>query len=324
MMRKFSVPYNGHNPERYLEQLEKYKDNIDSFYFGLQGTFSSHYTNTIGTVEKQLVFQQNTYRFLENTKGKYKRFLTLNSCFYPESEFNQAVMVYNRLVPFYETFELDGVIVADFTLAKAIHQIIPQLEIQTSCNTYQFLTKTFDYWNKECGTTTFNPPREILRIPHLLKEAKATGYRLKCIINEPCLFGCPHQINHACYIAAGGVPVQLYCDRDNKDFTDIFKSNFVLPRHLKLFDDYVNVYKIAGRGKDTNEIAYILDAYVNERNDVDLMKILAHRTIKTWYKEIHIPVKMVPDKLLACECKECDTCEVCKKIIEKCCKESAK
>ena len=178
-------------------------------------------------------------------------------------------------------------------------------------------------WHNEIGTTVFNPPREILRNVEALKELKKTGFKLKCIVNEACYYGCPQNINHAHYIAAQGIGHAYYCDRNEWKLSDILRTNFILPRHLKYYDEYVDIYKLSGRGQSTAMIAKIIDAYVNERDDVTLNDILTTRRLFVLERlrnkyNIQLTAKSIPDKLLTCQCLDCDNgCNICDKVIEK-------
>lgn len=316
-MRKFSIPYNNRDAELYLQSIEKYSDSIDSIYFGIPGIIDSHVDVVTSSIDQQLQRQQNTINFLQQSQNKYKRVLTVNPAFCAKSDFDKALYVYNTIIPFVSEFKIEGIIVSDFTLAKLIHQIIPDVELQTSCNTYQFLIPTMRYWEKHCGIKMFNPPRETLRIPSLLKQIHKAGFKTKYIVNEPCMFGCPQQINHACYIAARADDCEFFCDRKDKDLADILKSNVILPRWLPILDQYVDVYKLSGRARSTKSIVYMLDAYVNLRNDVLLNDIIVHRS-SDFYKDIKIPVNIIPDKLLTCQCLDCDNCKLCDDIIADC------
>lgn len=323
-MRKFSVPYNNANPVEYLKKLDEYKEHVDSIYFGFSGVIINHISNIEGEHggidENEDDIIENTKRFLELSKGKYKRVMTVNKAHLFEDDSTKYEYATKKLLPLIEEFGIDAIIVADYRLAKIAHTIKPELEIQTSCNCYQFVYSTMDWWNRECGVTTFNPPREILRMPSLLRElssqCKKRGFKLKCIVNEPCTFGCPMQVNHSAYLSYGCIESQNHCLRSDKDPTDILKSNFVLPRHLHLFDPYVDIFKIAGRSFSTEKLFKRVDAYVNERNDVDLKDCLCHVSMSC-YEKLKMPVKMIPDKLLTCECKSCNECKVCEKVIEK-------
>ena len=312
------------DPVQYLDMIEKYSTNVDNLYFGYPG-IDNHCPNTNCKV---LEMYTNTQRFLELTRGKYKRLLAVNQISDCRSDDQKRLFVLNQLAPLILTYEIEGVIVSDHALACIIHDSLPWVDVQTSCNTYQFNLNSYRWWNESAGVTTFNPPREILRTPQLLKQVKKLGFKIKCIVNEACLYGCPQNINHACYIANSiesgyGPPRCYFCERPQWKYRDIFKTNFILPRHLAKFDQYVDVYKIAGRSLSTQSLDVIFDAYINERNDVELQDIISSR-YRRHFKQlgIHIPVGVIPDKLLTCQCAQCDSCDECEKIIAQCIKNS--
>lgn len=231
--------------------------------------------------------------------------------------------VLSSIAPYIEKYGIEGVIVTDLNLARSLHNIFPRLEIHTSCNTQSFIRKNYDYWKQIFGDSlaSVNPPREFFRNEKLREELKDIGIPIKAIVNEACYYGCPQNMNHACYI--GNVQsnnIVYFCDRREWKYSDILRTNFILPRHLKIYDNCVDVYKIAGRHRSTENIFHILDCYVNERNDVDLFSLLSSRFIhgRIIDKGLKLPVKNVPDKILTCECKECGKeCNICDKVMEK-------
>ena len=315
-MRKFSVPYNNSNPSEYLDAIRPFKDSIDNLYFSYPG-IGAHVTPSFMRTNLGEAYA-NTQAFLQQTKGKFKRILAINPCFIPLGDREKQMWMLNTLLPVLLGYEIEGVIVADFALACMLHRNFPQLEINTSCNTYQFNEKTYDYWHREAGVSVFNPPREALRNPELLKAIKSDKWKIKCIVNEACIYGCPQNINHACYLSVSDqIHSECFCNRRTWRYSDVFRTNFVLPRHLHLFDNLVDIYKISGRDCPTKKIANMLDAYVNERNDVNLLSIITWR-VDMGDRRIIIPVNRVPDKLLFCKCKDCKTCQICEKVMTKC------
>lgn len=315
-MRKFSVPYNNSNPDEYLKAILPFKNSIENIYFSYPGV-GAHVTpdNLINNLSDAYEYTQG---FLTQTKGVYKRILAVNTCFIPLSDTDKQAFIINTLLPILLGFEIEGIIISDFTLARLIHQMIPNLEIHTSCNTYQFNEKTYEYWYDEAGISVFNPPRESLRNPQLLKNIKSDKWKIKCLVNEACLYGCPQNINHACYLSVGSeLHTAYFCNRSTWRYSDILRTNFILPRWLKYFDDIVDIYKLSGRACPTEKIVDMLDAYINERNDVNLLRII------TWRVDIQdsrfiIPVNRVPDKLLDCKCSDCDSCKICENVVRKC------
>ena len=317
-MKLFSIPYNGSNPDKYLDGISKYSNNIDSIFFGDPYTSNSHVNPNLlnQSYEKNLEnLEKNTKIFLKLSDGKYKRLMTLNSGFYDLSCYDLDKFLSIKLFPFFERYNIDGCICTDFNMAIKIHKAYPGMEMHTSCNCFQWLTRQMEIWHNEAGIEVFNPPREILRTPEKLKEFHDSGFKIKAIINESCLYGCPQTINH-CMALAAMKKIECQCNR--LDLSNAFKGNYILPRWLKYFDKYVDIYKISGRMSTTNYILNCLDAYINERDDINLEDIVIGGNIKA-IKELglSIPTKIIPDKLLTCECKNCNkTCFVCSDLME--------
>lgn len=307
-MRKFSVPYGNQEPESYLMMLDRFKDSIDSIYF----SFPSIYEHVITKIVKENPIQayNNTKQFLELTKGKYRRNLLLNSIFDSTSE-PKKLHILTIIVPLILQYDIEECTVADYSLCKILHEFLPELKITASCNTYQYHKKQIDYW-LETGATTINLPREVLRDFDLLKQlAKNRNFISKAIVNEGCLFGCPQSINHACYMTFDGTRQYTWiCD--TKESHDLLKTNFILPRWLKKFDQYIDVYKIVHRFFSTDHLSLILDQYINEKDDLTLRALISTRI-----NGLDIDTKHVPDFLLKCKCSLCHTCKICENTVKK-------
>lgn len=316
--RLFSVPYNNSDPDRYFEMITPYLKNIDNVYLEYPGLIKTHLTRNNVSFEQIIEQRNNTDKFFEKYGDKVKIVLAMNSCFYPMSPKEDLLFVATQLKPLIEKYPcIKSIIVADFSMAESIRHFLPDIGIQTSCNTYHYFTKPMELWNKHVKIEMFNPPRESARNIDLLKANRITDYKFKYLVNENCIYGCPQQINHCCYLAAS-IPVLCYCDYGTT-YSDFLRSNFILPRWLKYLDDYVDVYKLAGRTRPTEFIEKTLDAYINERNDVNLLDILQTRQDKSFKKiksDFEINTKYIPDKLLNCQCKECNTCKVCSNVMK--------
>ena len=326
-MKKFSIPFNGINPDLYLELLNPYKEHIDHIYLGISSLLRNHDDYKImehkaiikenGEHLKKDEYEENAFQLLLKAQGKYKTILTLNSGHYimPPNE------IYgwcdNVLFPFVEVTKIAGCICTNFDMAKYIHEHMPHLELHTSCNCFQWNIKQMEHWQKHCGITVFNPPREILRSPRLLKEMHDAGFIIKALINESCLYGCPQTVNHAMTNAVGS---GLGSECSQGDPANFFRSNWVLPRWLDQLDEYVDIYKINGRTAiNYRYIFEALDAYTKRKEVDDITKIILGGTCNFKFKAIvnPIPSKKIPDKLLTCECRDCNkTCFVCENLMK--------
>ncbi len=314
---QFTLPYNNKEPEEFIDLFIPYREHIHSFYFGLPRIFTAHnpYNEEIGRTVQELV---NTYRFLELAKENgFKTILCINTLAYPQSISQTEFVVYRELAPLIDHYGLGAVNIASPTLAQIIRNFFPNLEIQTSCNTFTFINNMYQIWHEKFGTTVFNLPREALRTPWLLEQFKETGFVSKCIVNEGCIYGCPGNIEHACNFIMSDCAHQTFCVRPDYRLSDIFKSNFIPPHRMGEFEGKLDIAKIAGRTFTTDEIFKTFLAYLNRDPEADIRTVLHARCKQHLYENnIHLKAKDWPKKTLTCECKECRTCNICFKAME--------
>lgn len=324
-MKKFSIPFTGTDSNEYLASIEQYSSYIEHIYTGVSFICNNHHSvrqelgitdPNVGKVYDIEIYEENVRQFLKKSLGKYKRIITLNSGYYNFDEFELNKWLYEVLFPYIESANIDGCICTDFAMAKFIHCTFPNVEIHTSCNCFQWTIRQMELWREECGVTLFNPPREILRTPYKLKEMKEAGFKIKAIVNESCLYGCPQTINH-CMAIVNGKNIFGQCNRG--DLTNFFKGNWVLPRWLNILDEYVDVYKLSGRMCPLEYLLTALDAYIYRKEVDDLPTILTGgNAIDMFVTGIKVPTNMIHDKLLTCECKECNkTCFMCNDLMTK-------
>ncbi len=264
-------------------------------------------------------YLNNCLEFLRLSKGKVRRICPVNAMCYPfagEDEVKNFVVMLARAA---KELQLEGFILSDYRVAALLHALLPEAEIHTSCNAYQWNLRQMEIWREKCGATVFNPPREILRTPSRLKEMHDAGFRLKCLVNEACLMGCPNSFNHNLAIAMGRRPVLLSCCQNG--VADLFRANWILPRWQKHYDDVVDIYKIAGRNTEGDYPFKTLDAYLAEADSMPLAELMISGTVLFATHMLPaevlrgITIDKVPDKLLACECRDCEGCGLCEKIL---------
>ena len=327
--RIYSLPYNGADPEWYLQEAEKRKANIDHVYCELpldESIMLSHVRflfdgkdgvaiNQPGTNQKRAQYLKNCVEFLRISKNRIRRICPVNAMYYmfkSEDDLKNFVISLAQAANYYQ---LEGVILSDYRIAVLLHALLPELEIHTSCNAYQWNLKQMEIWREKCGAKVFNPPREILRMPAKLKEMHDAGYKLKCLINEACLMGCPNSMCHNLSIALRCYAGTLSCCQNG--IADLFRANWILPRWQKHFDEYVDIYKIAGRNADGDYPFTTMDAYLEENDAMPLSDLMISGTVSFAYRMLpaeilkNITLDKVPNKLLTCECKGCDKCKLC-------------
>ena len=330
--RLFSIPFNGVEADNFISLMDGYKENIESVFLA-PPLFSNNHINIAvdrrsedgdqsAKIAHLLDYEKNCYDFLDKTrpskrKFDFKRLITVNSAHYPFSDLDIQFFVKKDIARMVKDYEIEGLILTDYNMAKFIHTLFPNLELHTSCNCFQWSVRQMELWRKYCGISVFNPPREILRSPAKLKEMHDAGFKLKCLLNEACLFGCPQMLNH-CMMRALNKMASINCSRYEP--SNIFKGNYIVPRWLDRLDEYVDIYKISGRNLDRAEdIFKILDAYITESEDVylkDLLNSGVYELLGYIPSLSELKASDVPDKVLTCECKECDTCNLCSKLVE--------
>ena len=333
--RMYSIPYNGMNPEWFLKEVEKRIQNVDHVYCELpynEKEMLSHvrftfdgkdgaYANTPDANRGRIQYIRNCYDFLRISKGKVRRICPVNAMYYKfnsDDELNRFVLSLAQLA---EHQKLEGMILSDYRIAILLHALMPELELHTSCNSYQWNLRQMAIWQEKCGIKMFNPPREILRMPSKLKEMHDAGFKLKCLINEGCLIGCPNSFYHNMSVSLRCYAGMLSCCQSGVG--DIFRANWILPRWQKYFDEYVDVYKISGRNEPGDYAFRTMDAYLAENNDKPLMEVMLSGTVNFAKRAVpeevlrNITLDKVPDKLLTCECKECKKCGLCEGLAKK-------
>ena len=330
--RIYSLPYNGTNPEWFLQETEKRKHNIDHVYCELPNEeMLSHVrflfdgkdaarANDADAKQNRAWYMMNCAEFLRISEGKVRRICPVNAMYYQFASEDELKQFAITLAQQANRYRLEGLILSDYRVAVLIHALLPELEIHTSCNAYQWNLRQMEIWREKCGARVFNPPREILRVPSRLKEMHDAGFKLKCLINEGCLMGCPNSMCHNLSIAMScGAPVLSCCQNG---IADLFRANWILPRWQKHFDKYVDIYKIAGRNSDGDYPFKTIDAYLTENNDMLLADLMISGTVGFAHRMTppealaNVTLDKVPDKLLACECNDCARCNLCESILQ--------
>ena len=132
--------------------------------------------------------------------------------------------------------------------------------------------------------------------------------------------GCPNSLCHNLSVALGCYAGFLSCCQNG--IADLFRSNWILPRWQKYFDEYVDIYKIAGRNSEGDYPFKTMDAYLTENNEMALTELMISGTV-SFARRMTPPEAMqkvtldkVPDKLLTCECKDCAKCKLCESILQ--------
>ena len=304
-MRKFSIPYSSRiEPTSYIDLISEYTPYIENIYMGIP-----ELKNHVSLQHKNTDTQPYVYDLLDKTLNMYKRIVVYNSISYNMNDVELFNFFDKTINPLIEKYKIDGFV----SLAIKLHRDFPKLELHTSCNSFQWNTRQMKLWETLAGVSIFNPPREAAKTPSMLKEMHSAGFKLKVLLNEACLYGCPFTINHACGVAEGK---KTYISCSLNDYSNALRTNLFLPQWLDTIDEYVYCYKLSGRDSSYNTLKNILDAYILQKPMTYIDEIStfggknAIRDLKS--NGVRIKISDIPEKTRYCEAKECNTtCFIC-------------
>ena len=330
--RMYAIPYNGTPVDWFISEVLKRKDNVHhvfcemplpSLVSHMQFMYQNGNDGSFSKFSPRLAYLHNCEEFLKKSVGKFVRICPVNAMYYKFNNTEELMNFSMEVINTVTKFQIEGVILTDIRIARIIHQILPELDIQTSCNGFQWTIRQMQLWKDLVGVSLFNPPREILRLPSKLKEMHDSGFKLKCLINESCLVGCTNSSNHQMSVSLACLGTCSSCYQ--KDVGDLLRSNWILPRWQKYYDKYVEVYKIAGRNMGGDYPFRCMDAYLSENNTMRLCDLIISGTHTPFILNVpdefknKLTLDKVPDKLAFCECKNCKSCTLCEKFMENYC-----
>ena len=281
---KFSFPYNGEGEvTEWINKVKPYAPFIHDIYFACP----------------------NQSNFFSDREPKNYSEKCIQLCKELEKTDWQVrtVKIVEKAVEFFKTYNIYGCVVTDFDIARLLHEQMPELVLNTSCNVAQYQLSSLTYWKETCGIDLINPNRPMSRNISYLKDLKKHGFKIKLLINEKCSLICPNYIC-SCSVTEDSICSSYICK------TTPLQSCIVLPRWLDILDKYVDIYKLTGRLISLDFTLRQLERYIARSNDF-------------YYDELHpgcnvpINVKEIPDDLLYCNYTDCSKCNKCHDLMVK-------
>ena len=153
--RMYSLPYNGTNPEWFLQEAEKRKNNIDHVYCELPNEEMLSHVRFIfdgkqnanlkenkdadsgDTNLKRAAYIKNCTDFLRISKGKIRRICPVNAMYYKydtEEELKNFVIFLAQAANYYQ---LEGFILSDYRFAVLLHALFPATPINGICGRWK-------------------------------------------------------------------------------------------------------------------------------------------------------------------------------------------
>jgi hypothetical protein len=213
-----------------------------------------------------------------------------------------------------DEYNLASATVANLTLAMRVHESIPELSLTASClmqisrpNQVEMINGIFNY---------LVPSPLIVRDIKSLKALKeAFRGKIRILVNECCLPGCPYRPQHFFEMGCNH-PYPLSLCNELLDIHPWMRltGGWILPQHLHLFDHLCDEYKLGGRVTLRNPDDYyrVFSSYLNRK------KLLPNE-IGGGPGMVRLPIEISESyykKTLHCR-QQCHTCTVCQDYFTK-------
>ncbi|MCP3889896.1 MAG: radical SAM protein [Desulfobulbaceae bacterium] len=291
------LPYIDQSASFWDGVAKKFGDNIFEIYMPLPSA-------CIGS-GRPIQPSQYVAEFLEKTPFRIS--LLANPIILPDSVDKTAPILLTELENLLRKYNIKGVTVASLQLATIIKNEIPDLEITASVLMDIADPMQVVSINDVCDVLV--PSSRIMRNIFALREVKkAFQGRIRLMLNEACLPGCPFRTQHFYEMSSQPNPSSLCDGLLEKQPWMRLTGSWVLPQHLHFYDGLWDELKLAGRVtlQDPLHFHQILDGYINK-------KVLTPDRIGGGPASIMSPVDIDGkffNTTLSCD-KNCHTCDVC-------------
>lgn len=303
-MRKFSIPYNN-DPfllDKLINEFPDCKTQCREIYFAIPNKFAG----TGRVINQGDNYEHDIIHLLKKVHDhNIESNLLINSgCFglhMANLEFAHDIIHYIHYLK--ESTGLDIVTVSDYCLAMEIKRAFPEVKLECSSIAYVDSVEKAKYWEELGCDILVIPPvlNKNLRVISQIHEY-LPDVRLKLVINQTCLHGCPMWHSHH-NLRGHGNEGELYSVVCQKLFEEkpwlLYSSSFIPPKYMDYYDEFIDIYKLVDRRHTTTEILQSFGAYSENRN----------------YKEkIDELNKSIPEEVFAkvvhCN-KNCSNCGFC-------------
>jgi len=214
-----------------------------------------------------------------------------------------------------EHYPISGITVTNIDLAKWIHSHFPDVPLTASIlmdihkpNQVEMLGDIFD-----CIVPSSRIMRDITALKQLREAFKG---KIRLIVNEACIPGCPYRVQHFYEMCSDNMISRALCDDMLKAMPWLrLTGAWVLPQHLHLYEGVYDELKLAGRAtlQDPEKYFKVLNAYIAGES-------LPPNEIGGGPAAVLEPVDIDQDfysHTMKCS-SQCHKCDICKKYYEKC------
>lgn len=251
------IPYINQPLDFWRRIVELHPDKIREVYFPLPA-------EVIGSGEPT---QPSDYHEELLRSGLLKMSALLNAITLSRPVEETAPRVLEELRRLRGEYGVASATVTNLTLARYVREALPDMTLTASClmqiqkpNQVAMLDGLFD---------NLVPPPQIMRdLPALKTLKEAFRGRIRLLVNECCLPGCPFRVQHfhemGCDLAH---PLSLCADLLDRHPWMRLTGAWVLPQHLHLYEGVYDDLKLGGRVtlRMPEKYLHVLDAYIHRK-----------------------------------------------------------
>jgi hypothetical protein len=305
------IPYSDQEPGFWEEIGRRFGDHIRAVYFPLPG----------GNIASGRPPQPDRHLDGFLRQPYLSKSVLVNPIVLPRPVEEIAPVVIESLKELREEFDVSSVTVTSLLLARAIKEALPEFRVGAS-TLMGIWTPAQVLMVREYVDFIVPDNRLIRDLAGLRRFREVYPGEIRLIVNEACLSGCPHRVQHFYEMAYTDTIPQSLC-RDMLATHPWLRMTgaWLLPRHLVHYEGLYDSLKIAGRVtlRDPEKYLRVLDAYINRK---DILPCDIGGGPASLLAPIDIPDELF-NRLLTCD-KNCLSCNVCRTFYEQAVDRSAR
>lgn len=281
-------------------------DKINDVYFSVENDFvkSARIASLSDEEENELI----------DISTKTKLHLVLNGPVWETNYSNESI---EYIIKFIKSFNVKILTINNPIIIKLLKEY--DVEIKNSVNNKLKTLENIIQWHEMFGLKSFMLDRSLNRnldeLNKIISYCKSNNLKTTLLVNEGCIPDCPYKQFCDYNISTNNVTLNfsnLTCGGDfHKTPSVNLKSPMILPSALNLYD--VDVFKIAGRGKDVNLIRKRLQAYLFGNYSISIQHLVDTEPNEVYklLNTITLSEFDYDNKVKNCKnkCSECDFCD---------------
>ncbi len=296
-MTRWAIPYVDQPVDFWQEIMDRFGEQVEEVYFPMPGFASGR--------GKQPS---------EHLKGFLKqrdlpKSILINPIVLPMAVEEAAPHLIEPLTKYHEVHGINSVVVANLDLAHLIREAIPAMTINLS--TLAGIEHPAQIAMLGDVIDGLVPSNLLVRdIERLRALREAFAGKLRLIVNESCIPGCPYRMQHFFEMGyCDGAPKSLCARMLAQNPWLRLTGAWILPQHLHHYDGLYDSLKLAGRVtlQDHQRYLTVLEAYITRQP-------LTPDQIGGGPASVQHPIDIPDDffeHLITCN-KHCQDCTVCR------------